>query len=236
MTDSGDRDFSVAVVVVAAGRGERLGADRPKALVELADEPLVVRAVRGVQAAAVASQVVVVAPHELAASFRQLFDESVEVVAGGDDRLASVQAGLAAITQPVDAVLVHDSARPLTPPEVFQRVVDALRAGALAVVPVVPLVDTVKQVDPAGVVERTVERSALVAAQTPQAGTFAVITDAYRRLGNGDAQAFTDDASVMEAANVQVETVAGDRRSLKITTPFDLLVAEAILAEGNPND
>lgn len=221
----------VAVIVVAAGSGTRLGADAPKAFVGIDAHTILRHALRGVFAAPQA-QVVVVAPadrvgdatteaHEAAGDRGDL----VSVVAGGATRQASVAAGLAAVWPDVEIVLVHDAARALTPPEVFARVIDAVAAGADAVIPVLPVVDTLKRIDADTVVE-PVDRSVLAAAQTPQGFRRAVLDDAYR-----DATAdHTDDAALLQAAGTIVRTVPGDERAFKITTPADLDRARGLVS------
>ena len=150
----------VGLVVVAAGRGERLGAGRPKALVQVAGRPLLVWALEGA-AAAVTAEVVVVAPSDALDEVRALAPGAV-VVAGADSRQASVAAGLAALP-PVGLVLVHDAARAFVPPQVFAAVLDALRSGARAVVPGVAPADTLRHLD-----DGPVDRSRVVVVQTPQ--------------------------------------------------------------------
>ena len=146
------------------------------------------------------------------------------VVAGGTSRSASVRAGLHALPPDAVAVAVHDAARPLAPAEVWDRVLAAVADGADAAVPVVPVTDTVKQVGADGSA-RTLDRSRLVAVQTPQAFRTAVLRAAH----DGEPEA-TDDAGLVEAAGGQVVLVAGDPTNLKITAPTDLLVAAALLA------
>lgn len=221
----------VAVIVVAAGSGTRLGADAPKAFVGIDAHTILRHALRGVFAARQA-QVVVVTPadrvgdatteaHEAAGDRGDL----VSVVAGGATRQASVAAGLAAVWPDVEIVLVHDAARALTPPEVFARVIDAVAAGSDAVIPVLPVVDTLKRIDADTVVE-PVDRSVLAAAQTPQGFRRAVLDDAYR-----DATAdHTDDAALLQAAGTVVRTVPGDERAFKITTSADLDRARGLVS------
>ena len=150
-------------------------------------------------------------------------DFEVTVVSGGADRTESVRAALDAAGD-ADFILVHDAARPLTPPSLIARVVEALRDGHTAVVPAVPLADTIKAVDANGVVLGTPERAGLRAVQTPQGFTTEVLKRAYGRTG-----LFTDDASMVESIGGQVQTVAGDPMAFKITTPMDLVLAEAVL-------
>ncbi|MCA0144700.1 2-C-methyl-D-erythritol 4-phosphate cytidylyltransferase [Blastococcus sp. LR1] len=209
-------------IVAAAGSGSRLGADRPKALVPLAGRPLVVWAVEGLLAGGVA-EVVVTVPAAEREAFAAVLPAAVRMVDGGATRTASVRAGLAAVPD-ADAVLVHDAARPLTPPEVVARVLAALEGGAEAVVPVLPVVDTTVLVDDDGAVVEAVPRAPLRRVQTPQGFDRATLVAAYAALPEG--AELTDDAAVVRAAGIRVETVAGDERSAKITVPHDLTLAE----------
>ncbi len=143
------------------------------------------------------------------------------VVAGGASRSASVRAMLAALPAEVTTVLVHDAARPLAPVEIARRVLAALASGERAVVPVLPVADTVKLVDGRGYVRETPDRAALRAVQTPQGFVRSVLVDAH--AAGGDA---TDDAALVEALGVPVLTVSGDPAARKITTPADLAAAE----------
>jgi 2-C-methyl-D-erythritol 4-phosphate cytidylyltransferase len=215
---------TVGVVVPAAGAGTRLGPGAPKALRELAGEPLLVHAVRRLRACPSVDCVVVAAPPTEVATVAALLPDAL-VVPGGAERQDSVEAGLAALPPEVDLVLVHDAARALAPVELVEAVVAALRGGAQAVVPVLPVPDTVKQVDLDGRVVRTVPREHLRVAQTPQGFVRSVLEAAHE----GAAGLLTDDAGLVEAAGVVVETVPGSPLALKVTTPFDLLVAEAVL-------
>ncbi len=227
---------SVAVIVVAAGSGTRLGAGAPKAFVGLDEHTVLRTALDGVFAAA-SAQVVVVAPsgYEGAARTDALaaageHADLVRVVTGGATRQASVAAGLAAVWADVDIVLVHDAARALTPPDVFARVIDAVRAGAPGALPVLPVVDTIKRVAD-GYVIGPVDRAELAAAQTPQAFDRAVLDAAYLAAD----REYTDDAAVV-AAHVagtagRIAAVAGDPLAFKITGPDDLARARALVAQ-----
>ena len=210
-------------IVAAAGSGLRLGLDVPKALVPLAGRPLVCWAVDSLRAGGV-SRVVVAVPAAERASFTALLDPDVLVVDGGASRTASVRAGRAAAGQDADAVLVHDAARPLTPPDVVARVLAALAGGARAVVPVLPVVDTVVAVDGDGVVSGAVPREPLRRVQTPQGFDRATLVAAYAAPEDG--AELTDDASVVRAAGIPVVTVAGDERAAKVTVAHDLALAE----------
>lgn len=219
--------MSVVAVVPAAGSGARLGAAVPKAFVELAGVPMVRRAVGGLLDSGVVDRVVVVVPADLVDASAGVFSGTpVVVVPGGADRQASVSAGLAATGPGARTVLVHDAARPLTPPSVVRRVVDAVVGGHGAVVPVIPVADTVKRVDASGVVLSTVDRSALRAVQTPQGFR----RDDLVRAHGSVSDPHTDDAGLVEAVGDPVHTVEGDPLAFKITTSWDLRIAELLLA------
>ncbi|GAA3760247.1 bifunctional 2-C-methyl-D-erythritol 4-phosphate cytidylyltransferase/2-C-methyl-D-erythritol 2,4-cyclodiphosphate synthase [Microbacterium kribbense] len=219
----------VAVVVVAAGSGTRLQAAAPKAFVGIDAHSLLAHALRGVLAVPRA-QVVVVAPAGREDQARTEAEASgaaarVSVVTGGATRQASVRAGLSAVWSDVEVVLVHDAARALTPPEVFTRVIAAVRAGAPGVLPVLPVVDTIKRVD-ADFVVTGVDRSDLARAQTPQGFARDILDAAYRSAD----REYTDDAALVAAAGHRIQTVPGDERAFKITGPADLERARALVA------
>ena len=218
--------MTVGAIVAAAGRGERLGAAVPKALLPVGGVPLVVHAVRALSAGG-ARHVVVAAPMSDVDAVRALVHDAV-VVAGGATRQDSVRHALAALPPSVDVVLVHDAARGLAPASLVADVVAAVHAGAGAVVPVVPVADTVKEVDGRGVVIRTVDRGRLRAVQTPQGFRRDVLVRAHAH-GSGQATA-TDDASLVEASGVDVVTITGSPEAFKVTTALDVTVAEAVLA------
>ena len=225
-------------VLTAAGSGSRLGCEVPKALVELSGRPLVWWAARGLRAGGVGT-IVVTAPAASLDEFRAGIADigGVEVVAGSDrSRQASVALGLAALGQrnEGDVVLVHDAARPLTPAQVTARVIDAVREGAGAVIPVLPVTDTLKSVDASGVVTGTPRRADMVAVQTPQGFRWDVLMRAHEAgasLGADEAVAATDDAGLVEAIGAVVHTVAGDERSLKVTRPLDLSLAQLLAGQ-----
>lgn len=221
----------VAVIVVAAGSGTRLDAGVPKAFVGLDDHTILRHCLRGIFAAP-PMQVIVVAPsgregdaltdaEEAAGDRRDL----VTVVAGGTTRQASVAAGLSALWGDIEYVLVHDAARALTPPDVFDRVIGALEGGAAGVVPVMPVVDTIRQMD-GDVIVGVVDRSRLSAAQTPQGFPRSILETAYAAAG----QEFTDDAAVVAASGHAIATVTGDAIAFKITTRADLDRARALVS------
>jgi 2-C-methyl-D-erythritol 4-phosphate cytidylyltransferase len=186
-------------------------------------EALLVHAVRRLRECPSVGPVVVVAPAAAVAEVSSLLGDGVTVVAGGAERQDSVRLGLAALPPDVDLVLVHDAARAFVPVAVVEAVVGALRAGAAAAVPVVPVADTVKRVVDDVVVE-TVDRAALRAVQTPQGFVRSVLEAAH-----ASDLPVTDDASLVEAAGVKVVTVPGSPLAFKVTNPVDLALAEAVL-------
>ncbi|MGW3620971.1 2-C-methyl-D-erythritol 4-phosphate cytidylyltransferase [Micromonospora arida] len=218
----------VAVLVPAAGAGVRLGPGRPKALRLLAGEPLLVHAVRRLAAAPSVHTIVVAAPPAEVQAVRELLAPvaPVIVVPGGAERQASVAAALAAVPAGPTIVLVHDAARALTPPELVESVAAAVRGGRDAVIPVLPVVDTIKEVGADEVVLGTVDRSALRAVQTPQGFRRAVLSAAHAAAGDS----LTDDAGLVEKQGVVVSCVPGSEYAVKITRPFDLALAEHLLA------
>ncbi|MFC7404450.1 2-C-methyl-D-erythritol 4-phosphate cytidylyltransferase [Georgenia alba] len=237
---------SVAVLT-SAGSGTRLGRNMPKGLVELDGVSLVVRAARGLADAGCLSGLVVTVPVAEVTTFAACFPGDVvpgtrlpvRVVPGGDTRQASVAAGLAALDDDVDVVLVHDAARCLTPPTLVHAVEAAVRSGRGAVVPALPVTDTVKRVGPvqpdgAAPVAATVDRADLRAVQTPQGFDRALLVRAHAsgaHLAAEEESAVSDDAGLVEALGEPVWVVPGDERALKITTPRDLALAELLLRE-----
>ncbi|MCX4389111.1 2-C-methyl-D-erythritol 4-phosphate cytidylyltransferase [Micromonospora peucetia] len=220
----------VAVLVPAAGAGVRLGPGGPKALRLLGGEPLLVHAVRRLAAAPSVHTIVVAAPAAEVTAVRDLLAPvaPVTVVPGGAERQASVAAALAAVPAGPEIVLVHDAARALTPSDLVESVAAAVRAGRDAVIPVLPVVDTIKEVGVDEVVLGTVDRSALRAVQTPQGFRRAVLTAAHAAAGDP----LTDDAGLVEKQGVPVSCVPGSEYALKITRPFDLALAEHLLVTG----
>ncbi|CCH27737.1 2-C-methyl-D-erythritol 4-phosphate cytidylyltransferase [Actinosynnema sp. NPDC047251] len=228
--------MGVVALVPAAGRGERLGYGLPKALVPVGGVPLLVRAVRGLFEAGRVQHVVIAAPpsdvdivNTVTAPLAPA-GGAVHVLAGGAERSDSVRLALAYALREIPGttiVLVHDAARAFTPPHVVRAVVEAVEAGRPAVVPVLPVTDTVKQVDADGVVVATPDRAALRIVQTPQGFDARVLLRAHESGLHA-----TDDAGLVERLGVPVATVAGHQDAMKITTPFDLAVAEALLVGG----
>jgi len=232
---------TLGVVVVAAGRGERLGAEAPKAFVELAGRPLLEWALETVAALPIPGQLVLVVPDGQAAAALDIADAmlpagapwQLSVVTGGRERHESVRNGLSMLHDSVETVLVHDAARPLAPAGVFERVIAEVRRTGDGVVPVVPVTDTLKRVDASGVVTSTEDRTALSAAQTPQGfpreSLVAAHESAQLREAAGEdpeAEAPTDDAEVLQRFGGRVRTVPGDRLSHKVTHPLDLEMLE----------
>ncbi|MFE6236601.1 2-C-methyl-D-erythritol 4-phosphate cytidylyltransferase [Cellulosimicrobium sp. NPDC057862] len=253
-------------VLTAAGSGTRLGLDLPKALVELDGLPLVVQAARRLCASGAVDAIVVTAPPGLREHVATVLRDDpgvnrpVRVVEGAGTRQASVAAGLRAglvegpdaglvpervsglVPGPVDVVLVHDAARPLAPPALVRRVVEAVRAGHAAVVPGLPVTDTIKRVTPARAddpsraepVAETVDRAALRAVQTPQGFDRALLVRAHEAAAHradDERSAATDDAGLVEALGLPVHVVPGDAAAAKITTAHDLRAAALTLRE-----
>ncbi|WP_399552960.1 2-C-methyl-D-erythritol 4-phosphate cytidylyltransferase [uncultured Leifsonia sp.] len=227
-------DPRIAVIVVAAGSGTRLGAGAPKAFVRLAGRTLLERSVHALRGMRTLPQVIVVAPadrlEEAAAVGEAALGSPVVVVAGGETRQRSVAAGLARLAPSVEVVLVHDAARALTPAALFDAVVDAVEATGGGVVPGLPVSDTIKRVDEGGTVRETVDRSELAAVQTPQGFPRAQLAAAYEAATTDE----TDDAGLVAAAGHPVTVVPGDAHAFKITTPWDLRRAEELLAGALP--
>lgn len=215
-----------AVIVPAAGAGVRLGGGVPKALRVLAGESLLVHAVRRLNQAASVGLVVVAAPPASIDAVRTLLGGEAAVVAGGATRQASVANGLRAVPPEFGIVLVHDAARALTPPGLIDAVAAGVRDGHAAVVPVLPVVDTIKRVDAAGNVVATVDRSELRSVQTPQGFRREVLVRAHADALDDH----TDDAGMVEKLGITVHCVPGSAYAMKITRPIDLIVAEALLA------
>jgi len=215
---------TTVAIVPAAGSGERLGAGIPKAFVDLDGRSMLDHAVDGLLASGVIDRVVVAVPDALVDDTAALLTGRATVVAGGAERPDSVRLALAVVGDP-DFVVVHDAARPLTPPDQIRRVVAALDEGLRAVIPVLPVVDTIKAVDANGAVLGTPERAGLRAVQTPQGFETALLRRAYQQTVQ-----VTDDASLVENLGVPVHTVAGDPLAFKVTTPLDLRLARAVLA------
>lgn len=214
----------VWAVLAAAGRGERLGIDKPKAFVRLGDLPLLAEPLRRLEESAWIERIVIAAPPDWEEPCILVAEELgagkvAAVVTGGETRADSVRTALAEVGDDASVVLVHDAARPLLPEEVIERVLGPLSEGYDGVVPALPLADTVKRVRDSVVVE-TLSRDELYSAQTPQA----FLADVLRRAlpSNSQLEGATDCASLVEAQGGRVKIVDGDRRLLKVTSLQDL--------------
>lgn len=214
-------------VVVAAGSGERLGADVPKALVELCSRPLVAWAVEAVVAAGI-EHVVVVGPPDRLDEVRAVVEHlapGTQVVAGGATRSASVRAGLDAVPDEVEVVAIHDAARPLQPDDVIRATLEAVAGDVLAAAPGLPVVDTLKRIGADRAIRATVDRESLVAIQTPQTFTLDAIRAAHTWAGDRDATddlALFEDAVAAGALRGRAICVAGHPDGAKVTYPDDL--------------
>jgi 2-C-methyl-D-erythritol 4-phosphate cytidylyltransferase/2-C-methyl-D-erythritol 2,4-cyclodiphosphate synthase len=222
---------TVAIIVVAAGNGTRLGGSEPKAFVTVNGVSILSRALDTVFSIAEPAQVIVVAPAgRLDAAGRIGRDAAgaaadyLTVVSGGASRQQSVAAGLEALGDGVTTVLVHDAARSFTPASQFDAVIAAVRDTGSGVIPGIAVADTIKQTDADGTVVQTLDRSTLVAVQTPQGFPREKLVAAYAAAD----REFTDDAAVFAAAGHPVSVVDGDRLAFKITTSWDLRRAEAL--------
>jgi 2-C-methyl-D-erythritol 4-phosphate cytidylyltransferase/2-C-methyl-D-erythritol 2,4-cyclodiphosphate synthase len=215
-----------AAIIAAAGSGIRFGADIPKALIQLGDRTLIEHAVAAISS--VVDQVIVTAPATHISQFKALLGESITVVVGGQTRSESVRAGLAQVSSDVKHVLIHDAARALASTNLASRVLTELQNGEVAVIPGLALVDTIKEVDDAGYVISTPERSSLRNVQTPQGFELSVLQSAHAANGEG-----TDDAALVEAAGHKVLVITGEERALKVTKPADLANAYNYLGTNN---
>lgn len=220
--------MSVWAILAAAGSGDRLGLDRPKAFAPLNDRPLLAESLERLDASDWIEGIVVAAPPEWEEPCILVAEEIAagkvaETVTGGDTRSESVRNALAQVPAGAAVVLVHDAARPLVSEEVIERVVTALEDGWDGAVPSLPVSDTVKRVDGEAVVE-TIDRAGLVIVQTPQA----FLADVLRRAVESGGEA-SDCAALVEAAGGRVRAVQGDPRLVKITEPSDLELVESWL-------
>jgi 2-C-methyl-D-erythritol 4-phosphate cytidylyltransferase len=213
----------VWAIVVAGGSGDRFG--RPKQFLDLAGSTVVARSIAGARSVAAGVVVVVPAGQSAVADARDPNFGADIRVDGGPSRAASVRAGLTAVPDDATVVVIHDAARPLAAPALFEAVVAAVtgRSGADGCIPVLPVTDTLKRVAGTEVVS-TIDRSDLVAAQTPQAFGATVLRRAHREGAEA-----TDDAALLESIGATVRTVPGDPRNLKLTVPHDLALAEILV-------
>jgi len=224
--------LSAWAVLAAAGRGDRLGSDRPKAFARLGGRPLLAESLERLESSDWIDSIVIAAPPEWEEPCILVAEEIAatkvsSVVTGGETRSESVRLALEEVAEDAAVVLVHDAARPLLPEEVIKRLLPPLAEGWDGVVPALPVSDTIKRVDRDRVVQ-TVPRGELVAVQTPQA----FVASALREALAGDVSSASDCASLVEARGGRVKVVEGDRRLLKVTDTDDLALVESWLAEG----
>jgi 2-C-methyl-D-erythritol 4-phosphate cytidylyltransferase len=221
----------VWAVLVAAGRGERFGGERPKAFAKLGGRVMLAESLERLERSDWIEAIVIVASAEWEEPSILLAEELSagkvsSCVTGGATRAESVRAGVTEVPDDVPVIVVHDAARPLLPEAVLERVITALGDGWDGAVPALPLADTIKRAGEDGAVLETLDRSGLVAVQTPQAFASAALRSA---LG-GDLAGVTDCAGLVEARGGRVRIVDGDPRLLKVTTPSDLAFVETLLA------
>jgi 2-C-methyl-D-erythritol 4-phosphate cytidylyltransferase len=232
-----DPSSRVGVIVPAAGAGRRLGSREAKAMVGLAEQPLLAWALAGVAANRCVDSVVVVTHPSIAQAVAELvaargFAKVAAVVPGGPTRRASVAAGLAALPSGPAYVAVHDACRPLVAPGAVDRLLEALAAmeGRHGIVPGVPVTDTVRRVAGGDRSDGIVDRQWLRTIQTPQLYLRAALEEAHQRATSPGDPDDADDAVLVERAGHPVAVVPGSPGNLKITTPLDLLAAAALLA------
>lgn len=223
----------IAAIVVAAGFGTRLGAEVPKALVEVGGAPLLAWSMRAIDACDRITEIVVAAPAGHEAAIRDAVPPQVatswSVVAGGASRQRSVAAALAAVPAGASAVLVHDAARPLVTADLFDRVIDAL-VGVDGAIAASPVADTLKRADAAGVVAETVDRAGLWRAETPQGFEASVLRAAFAAAGEEELDTATDCASMVERRGGRIRLVDARTPNLKLTTAADAAIVDALLA------
>ncbi len=223
--------MATACIIVAAGIGVRMGSRLPKALMPVAGRPLVAWAIEAARASGVVDEFVIVAPRGRLRDIEAVVgaDEHLTVVAGGETRAHSVAAGLEAISEEVEVVLVHDAARPLARPELFRAVYEALSPRVDGAIAAAPLADTLKRARPDRTIGETVDRQGLWLAQTPQCFHVAALRSAYERLDDDEISETTDCASIVERAGGTVVLVASSAANLKVTLPSDVALAEYLL-------
>ena len=225
----------VAAIIPAAGSGIRMGLSAPKQFLELAGVPILVRTLRVFQQIDAVGSIIVAAPLEHVAKVEKLVQmhqltKISKVVAGGETRQESVRAGLGALEETVELVLVHDGVRPLVPVSVVENCLqEAARSGAAMAA--VPVKDTLKVVSRDKVVERTISRKDVWQAQTPQAASKVLLKKAYNLAAARKDFIATDEASLLELLGYPVKVVEGSERNIKITRPEDLILAKALFME-----
>lgn len=218
------------IIIVAGGKGLRMGADIPKQFLPVAGMPVLMRTIKRFREYSSSIKIILVLPEAQQEYWRQLckdygFDADCQVANGGETRFHSVKNGLALIPDDADGVVgVHDGVRPFASVEMIGRCYDEARRTE-AVVPTVAVVETLRHIGDAGN-SNTVPRSEYVLVQTPQTFSIQLLKRAY---GQEYCDGFTDDASVVESLGRKITLVEGNRENIKITTPFDLAVAEAIV-------
>lgn len=240
LTTPGTPPPDTGVIVVAAGRGARLGATLPKAFVRLNGEPLLAYSVRTITTLPACGHLVIVVPATHVAEAHALTQRTaapgsrwnITVVVGGAERDESVRLGLAALTPSVRTVLIHDAARPLTPPELFTRVAAQVALRGESVIPALPVTDTIKRIRADGTVQETVDRSTLVAVQTPQGFPRDLLVAAHQhQLTHPTPDNLpTDDAEVIQRAGGTIRTEPGDALAMKVTTAADFTVLSTMLS------
>ena len=217
-----------AAIIAGAGMGHRLGAEIPKALIQIQGITLLERAF--ISLSKVVDEIVITAPAGYEEQFKAIVGQSAEVVTGGVLRSDSIRVALKALSPSVESVLIHDAARALASSALAARVLDELRSGQSAVIPVLKVIDTIKEIDRDGFVRATPDRSSLVTAQTPQGFNRQVLERAHS--ASDDA---TDDAALVEAIGVKVKTIEGEVSAFKITTKEDISQALLLLSPSNRN-
>ena len=215
-----------AAIIAGAGMGHRLGADIPKALIQIDGVTLVARAFASLST--VVDEIVITAPAGYEEQFRAIFGESAKVITGGVLRSDSVNLALKSLSPTIKYVLVHDAARALATSDLASRVLSELEKGEAAVIPALNVIDTIKEVDRDGYVRNTPDRSILKAIQTPQGFSVDVLKRAHEA-----SQDATDDAALVEALGIKVKTIAGEARAMKITNPEDIATAVMLLRPRN---
>ena len=217
-----------AAIIAGAGMGHRLGAEIPKALIQIQGITLLERAF--ISLSKVVDEIVITAPAGYEEQFKAIVGQSAEVITGGVLRSDSIRVALKALSPSVESVLIHDAARALASSALAAKVLDELQSGQSAVIPVLKVIDTIKEIDRDGFVRATPDRSSLVAAQTPQGFNRQVLERAHS--ASDDA---TDDAALVEAIGVKVKTIEGEASAFKITTKEDIGQALLLLSPSDRN-
>lgn len=221
------------LLIAAAGSGRRMGADGNKLLLQVAGRPVLAWTLDAALACPAIRWIGIVGQPVDAEPIAAIVtaahpDRPVEWILGGDTRQESVSRGLAALPPGAEGVLIHDGARCLVEPELLERCVAAVAGGA-AVIAATPVTDTIKQVDGGGTITATPDRSALWAAQTPQGFPVAQLRQAHA-TATAEGWSVTDDAALFERLGLPVQVLQAPPSNIKLTTPFDLTIAEAVLA------